>query len=377
MTFKRGFGLYVHWPFCQAKCPYCDFNSHVSNRVDHRAWSDALTQEIRRSKAEVPGQPLKSIFFGGGTPSLMEPDTVDRVISEARAAWSFANDIEITLEANPTSVEASRFAELADAGVNRVSIGVQSLNAEDLVRLGRLHSVDEARAAIEIANKHFSRVSFDLIYARQDQTLDAWNDELSEALELATGHLSLYQLTIEPGTAFGDRFERGRIGGLPDEDKSADMFNLTQSLTEAAGLKSYEVSNHAKPGEESRHNLIYWQGHDWVGVGPGAHGRYTLNGQRIATETHLSPDMWLAAVANGSGQSVRRVLSNKDAVEERLMMGLRLNRGVKLSECSEYSNKFNYLYEIGMLDIDNETDTVRATANGKLLLNAVIRELLT
>ncbi len=374
MTARRGFGLYVHWPFCQAKCPYCDFNSHVSAAVDHGAWTDAFRSEIARVRDDMPDATLDTIYFGGGTPSLMTPEMVDTIITTARSSWPCSNDLEITLEANPTSIEAEKFAGFAQAGVNRVSIGVQALNDADLKRLGRLHSADEAKRALDIANRYFDRVSFDLIYARQDQTLAQWEQELEKALTLATGHLSLYQLTIEPGTAFGDRFAKGGLKGLPHEDLAADMYALTQDLTRAAGLPDYEVSNHATPGNESRHNLIYWHGGDWLGIGPGAHGRFTSNGARIATETHLAPFKWLSAVGDGSGESGREHLSPQAATEERLMMGLRMTSGIEPDEFPEYYNKFNDLQEIGMLERSN--GRIRTTTEGRLVLNAVIRELL-
>ena len=374
MTERRGFGLYVHWPFCQAKCPYCDFNSHVVEKIDQNHWRDAFRKEVGRVQSDLPDRTLNTIFFGGGTPSLMTPETVDAVISAAREAWPFANDMEITLEANPTSIEAERFRGFLGAGINRVSIGVQALNNEDLRRLGRLHSADEARRAVELAKSIFPRVSFDLIYARQDQSLSDWESELTEALELAEGHLSLYQLTIEPGTAFGDRFAVGKLRGLPEEGLAADMFELTQDLTSRHGLHAYEVSNHAAPGHESQHNLIYWRGHDWLGIGPGAHGRFTFGERRIATESHSLPSDWLNAVSDGSGENVRTTLTEQDDVEERLMMGLRLEEGIKETKFSEYINKFNDLIEIGMLERPQER--VRTTPAGRRVLNAVVRELL-
>jgi putative oxygen-independent coproporphyrinogen III oxidase len=298
------FGLYVHWPFCQAKCPYCDFNSHVSSGIDHQKWSSAYISEIKRVSAETGPRILRSVFFGGGTPSLMEPATVAAILDAARAAWTCANDIEITLEANPTSIEASRFQAFRDAGINRVSVGIQALNDTDLKRLGRLHTAAEARVAFDVARSTFSRVSFDLIYARQEQTPDQWRRELREALDMAADHLSLYQLTIEPGTAFADRFAKGSLRGLPSEDAAADMFDITQEMCADVGLHAYEISNHARPGAESRHNLIYWRGGDWAGIGPGAHGRLTLNGRRWSTETELAPALWLERVTrHRSGQT--------------------------------------------------------------------------
>ena len=262
-----GFGLYIHWPFCQAKCPYCDFNSHVVAKIDQKAWQSAYLSEIERVGAETEGRVLRSVFFGGGTPSLMDPSVVDAILTKVRATWPIANDIEVTLEANPTSVEAGRFQGFRDAGVNRVSMGIQALNDRDLKALGRLHTASEAMAAFEIARGAFDRVSFDLIYARQGQSVQAWEAELKQALTLAVDHLSLYQLTIEEGTAFGDRFAAGKLRDLPDDDRAADMFALTQGICSDAGFQSYEVSNHARSGCESIHNKIYWRYGDYAGIG--------------------------------------------------------------------------------------------------------------
>ncbi|ALG88877.1 MULTISPECIES: radical SAM family heme chaperone HemW [Actibacterium] len=376
-----GFGLYIHWPFCQAKCPYCDFNSHVVASIDQKRWQRAYLSEIARVGAETEGRVLNSVFFGGGTPSLMEPALVAAILDKVRATWPQANDLEVTLEANPTSVEAGRFAGYREAGVNRVSLGVQSLNDDDLRRLGRLHSVAEARAAFDIARNTFDRLSFDLIYARQDQSLAAWRSELTEALCMANDHLSLYQLTIEEGTAFGDRYARGKLPGLPDEDNAGDMYFLTQELCEAAGMPAYEVSNHAKPGAESRHNLIYWRYGDYAGIGPGAHGRLTLGGRRFATETPLQPGAWMDAVENrGRGESLRAPLPLKDQGSEYVMMGLRLNEGISLSRYETLTgeplndNKINMLKEIEMVEIRG--DILRTTSSGRAVLNAILRDLL-
>ena len=284
-----GFGLYIHWPFCQSKCPYCDFNSHVAATIDQRRWRDAYLREIERLGAETPGRVLQTVFFGGGTPSLMDADVVADLLAAVRATWPMVNDPEITLEANPGSVEAGKFRAFREAGVNRVSMGVQALRDADLRRLGRLHSVAEARQAFDIARNCFDRVSFDLIYARQDQTLADWQAELREALSMAVDHLSMYQLTIEDGTAFGDRFARGGLKGLPDDDVQADMYAATQDICAEHGMPAYEVSNHARAGAESRHNLIYWRMGDYAGIGPGAHGRLTLNGRRWATVAPRAP----------------------------------------------------------------------------------------
>ncbi|TNC48200.1 coproporphyrinogen III oxidase [Rubellimicrobium rubrum] len=373
-----GFALYVHWPFCQAKCPYCDFNSHVARTIDQVRWARAYEAEIARAAREVPGRVLRSIFLGGGTPSLMEPETVEAVVGAARAAWGFSNDIEITMEANPTSVEAGRFRGYHAAGVNRLSLGVQALNDRDLRALGRLHSAEEAVQAFGMARDSFERVSLDLIYARQGQTPDDWAAELSQALGLAAGHLSLYQLTIEDGTAFGDRFAAGKLRGLPDEDRAADMWDITQRLTEAAGLPAYEVSNHAAPGQESRHNLVYWQGGDWVGIGPGAHGRLTVDGVRAAIETERTPGRWLQMVEqNGSGESQRENLRALEAAEERLMMGLRLAEGVEMDRLRMLDGlvgRTDSLADMGLVDI--REGRLCATTAGRPVLNAVLRELL-
>jgi putative oxygen-independent coproporphyrinogen III oxidase len=379
MPKSAGFGLYIHWPFCTAKCPYCDFNSHVSSSIDQGRWQNALLSELARSADETGPRVLNSVFFGGGTPSLMDPETVGLLINQARSLWSPSNDMEITLEANPTSVEAGRFQAFRDAGVNRVSVGVQSLNDRDLKALGRRHTSSEALDALEIAKNTFDRVSFDLIYARQNQSLSDWKAELLQALELATDHLSLYQLSVEAGTAFGDRFARGKLNGLPNEDLAADMFSLTQELTLNAGFPAYETSNHAKPGAESRHNLIYWRAGDWVGVGPGAHGRLTIDSQRIATETHLQPGVWLTSVETaGSGESARSEISPAEAAEEALLMGLRLAEGVDrelLVKLNISLSKVNSLVDFGVLECPG--NRARTTAKGRPVLNAILKDLLT
>ncbi len=375
-----GFGLYVHWPFCEAKCPYCDFNSHVSKKIDQKQWLNSYLDELRRSALDTPDRVLNTIFFGGGTPSLMHPDTVAAVIDEARGLWRPANDMEITLEANPGSVEAGRFAAYRDAGVNRISMGVQALYDDDLRRLGRIHSVAEARAAFDIARACFDRVSFDLIYARQHQTLAAWRAELSDALSMAVDHLSLYQLTIEEGTAFGDRYAVGKLRGLPEDDSAADMYLATQEICEAHGLPAYEVSNHARPGAESQHNLIYWRYGDYVGIGPGAHGRITRDGKKLATETYLSPNRWLQAVDQGSGEKERTELSPQDQANEYLMMGLRVSEGLDIDRFNSLSgqplpkSKLDHLTDIGM--IEEKDGRLIATQDGRAVLNSVIRELL-
>ncbi|MEL7211243.1 MAG: radical SAM family heme chaperone HemW [Pseudomonadota bacterium] len=376
-----GFGLYLHWPFCQAKCPYCDFNSHVSNDVDQRRWLKAFQSEIARYGDLTEGRVLNTIFFGGGTPSLMHPDTVAGILETARDTWTFANDIEISLEANPTSIEADKFKAFRDAGINRVSMGMQALNDADLKRLGRLHSVDDGKRAFEIARNSFDRVSFDLIYARQDQTLSAWEAELSEALSMAVDHLSLYQLTIEQGTAFGARYDRGLLRGLPDADTSADMYELTQTLCNDHGFPGYEVSNHAKNGAISKHNMIYWTYGDYIGIGPGAHGRVTVHGEKIATTTPLMPAAWLEQVeTQGSGDAWQQPVLDADQDVEKLLMGLRVNQGVdmtrleKLPKNPRFFNNINYLEELCLVETD--CGTLRVTEQGRPVLNAILRELL-
>ncbi|GLS86258.1 coproporphyrinogen III oxidase [Cypionkella aquatica] len=377
-----GFGLYLHWPYCESKCPYCDFNSHVEKHIDQKQWQRAYLSEIDRLGRETQGRILNSVFFGGGTPSLMSPDLVAAIIERIRATWPMSNDPEITLEANPGSVEAGRFRGFQQAGVTRVSMGMQAMNDEDLRKLGRKHSAIEARQAFEIARSCFDRVSFDLIYARQDQTLQAWREELGRALELAIDHLSLYQLTIEDGTAFGDRFAKGGLKGLPSEDLSAEMFETTQELCEKAGLPAYEVSNHARPGCESRHNLIYWRGGDYLGIGPGAHGRMTLAGERWATEAPKSPALWLGLVESGKTPELpRSLLTSDDHRLEYLLMSLRLGEGLDLARYQDIAGaalspaKLQNLTDIGMLTAKN--GRLQTTLNGRMVLNAVLRELAT
>ena len=323
--------LYIHWPFCLRKCPYCDFNSHVRSQVDHALWQESLLADMEREAGVAGGEKLDSIFFGGGTPSLMPPALVARLLERAEKLWGFAPAIEITLEANPSSVEAGNFADLAGAGVNRVSLGLQALDDAALQFLGRLHDVAEGLAALEVAQRHFARVSFDLIYARPGQSAAAWEAELARALSFGTGHLSLYQLTIEEGTRFATLAREGSLV-LPGEDEAADLFALTQEMTTAHGLPAYEVSNHARPGEESRHNLTYWRYQDYAGIGPGAHGRRGQNGQNVATVRHKKPENWLAAVARaGDGLAEARPLGAHEQAAEALMMGLRLAEGVDVA----------------------------------------------
>ena len=375
-----GFGLYIHWPFCQAKCPYCDFNSHVAATIDEPRWERAFLAEIDRCAELTAGRVLGSVFFGGGTPSLMAPRTVHALLERVRRRWTVANDLEVTLEANPTSVEAGRFAGYADAGVNRVSLGVQALDDGDLRRLGRLHTAAEARAAFEIARAQFGRVSFDLIYARQNQTPAAWRAELNAALALAVDHLSLYQLTVEPGTAFAARHAAGKLAGLPDEDRAVALWEITQEACAAAGLPGYEISNHAREGAQSRHNLVYWRYGDYAGIGPGAHGRLTLGRQRHATETHRMPARWLEAVETaGHGELGRVPIAARDQAEEYALLAMRLAEGLDRARLETLrgapipGEALDALRQDGLIGIAGPR--IVATGRGRLLLDHLIARL--
>ena len=378
-----GFGVYVHWPFCLAKCPYCDFNSHVADAIDQGRWRSALLAEIAHAAGRTPGGEVTSIFFGGGTPSLMAPETVAAAIAAIESAWGVAPGAEITLEANPTSVEAGRFAAYAQAGINRLSIGVQALDDDALLFLGRGHSAAEARAALALARRHFERTSFDLIYARPGQSVAAWRPELKEALDLAGGHLSLYQLTIEKGTPFYGAWRQGRLVP-PGEDLGARLYEVTQELCARAGYPAYEVSNHARPGEACRHNLTYWRYGDYVGVGPGAHGRVRRDGRRLATRRLRAPEAWLAAVEQqGHGGEADETLAPETQATEMLMMGLRLNEGVSRAgirerlggELEDFVSPpgLARLLESGHLRWRG--DYLQTTPKGRLVLDAVLAEL--
>ncbi|MDO6799847.1 radical SAM family heme chaperone HemW [Shimia thalassica] len=375
-----GFGLYIHWPFCEAKCPYCDFNSHVSREIDQSRWLRAYLQELDRVAEDTPDRVLNTVFFGGGTPSLMEPDVVAAILERVRRLWPTSNDMEVTLEANPGSVEATRFRGYRQGGVNRISMGIQALNNHDLKKLGRIHSVEEAIAAFDIARDTFDRVSFDLIYARQDQTLKQWEAELQQALSMAIDHLSLYQLTVEEGTAFGDRYERGKLRGLPADDLAADMYEMTEAICKEHGFEAYEVSNYAKPGYESRHNQIYWRYGDYAGIGPGAHARMTINGAKYAVENWRNPERWLAAVQDGTGENVRDIVDPEGQSIEFLLMGLRLNEGIDLSRYEGLAGhklneaKVDALREMGMIYTENQR--LKVKPKGRMVLNAVLSELL-
>ncbi len=374
-------GLYVHWPFCLSKCPYCDFNSHVRAKIDDATWAEALTRELRTIAARLDRRtPLASIFFGGGTPSLMPGATVAKIIATAEELFGFGPDIEITLEANPTSVDAARFRDYRAAGVTRASLGVQALNDQDLKALGRLHTVDEALRAVALAQATFPRASFDLIYARPQQTREAWAKELDRALSVGCTHYSLYQLTFEEGTPFHAALMRGTMKEL-DADHAAALYEFTQARMEAAGLPAYEISNHAKSGEESRHNLVYWRYGDYVGVGPGAHGRLTIAGDKIATATERQPEAWLKAVeAQGHGLDRWDRVTPEDQGTERLLMGLRLSEGVDLAAVETALGRplaparLDALRRQGV--VTNTNGRLRTTASGRLVLNAVLKNLL-
>lgn len=386
---EKPLSLYIHWPFCKSKCPYCDFNSHVREQVDQTAWHEALLRELRWYADQVRVRPLESIFFGGGTPSLMPPATVEALLQEAETLFGFTDGIEITLEANPTSVEVANFAALVRAGVNRFSLGVQSFEAEQLAFLGREHSADEAKQAIELAAKHAKRYSFDLIYALPGQTLTQWERQLQEALPLAGSHLSLYQLTIEPGTQFAHHHKAGRFV-MPEETMAADFYHMTQRLMEQAGLPAYEVSNHAAVGEASRHNVNYWRGGEYIGIGPGAHGRIrTVDAERMATYHLRSPEKWLAQIQEkGHGQQEVAMLSPLEQMEESVLMGLRLCEGLSVDwlpsayAAASFTEIWqpSYLEKLaaeGLIESDEGWRTLRPTMEGRLLLSSLTGALAT
>jgi oxygen-independent coproporphyrinogen-3 oxidase len=375
-----GFGIYIHWPFCRSKCPYCDFNSHVRERIDHARWRNALLGELEHYARDTQGRAVTSVFFGGGTPSLMEPETVAALIARVRELWPVTSDVEITLEANPTSVEIAKFRAFREGGVNRISLGVQSLIAGDLEFLGRQHDAAQALAAVEMAARTFDRFSFDLIYARPNQTLEQWRQELERALAFAAGHISLYQLTIEPGTQFEQAVARGDFQVL-DEERAAELYEATVARLGAAGLVDYEISNFARPGEESRHNLTYWRYGDYVGVGPGAHGRLTIGGDKFATRQHRAPEAWLELVErDGHATRQRDLIPRPERLNEMLMMGLRLKEGVPLARIEQESaqsfqhaldpSRLKRLIDGGFLTLSQ--DTLAATPSGRQRLDAVL-----
>jgi oxygen-independent coproporphyrinogen-3 oxidase len=375
------FGIYIHWPYCAAKYPYCDFNSHVRRTVSEERYLAAALREMAFYADFAPGRRVTSIFFGGGTPSLMSPQTAGRLLEAVASHWEIAADAEITLEANPSSVEAGRFADFRGAGINRVSLGIQSLSDTELRFLGRLHNAEEARAALAVARAHFARVSFDLIYARPGQSPAEWRAELTEALSLAEGHLSLYQLTIEPGTAFFALERAGKLH-IPESEEAAGLYEITQELTGAAGLPAYEISNHARPGEESRHNLLYWRYGEYAGVGPGAHGRLVSGGVRHALAARRDPGAWAMQVErDGHGLDRCEALSRVEEAEEMLLMGLRLAEGLRLDRLAALTGHridpaVLALYaETGLLSFAADGRILRATGEGRLLLNSLLEKL--
>ncbi|MBX3530571.1 MAG: coproporphyrinogen III oxidase [Rhizobiaceae bacterium] len=380
-----GFGVYVHWPFCAAKCPYCDFNSHVRHvAIDQERYAAALAAEMATMRERIGPRTVTSIFLGGGTPSLMKPQTVGAVLDAVAKNWTVPAGIEVTLEANPSSVEAERFRGYRDAGVNRVSLGVQALNDRDLKFLGRLHNVEQALGAIRLARETFPRLSFDLIYARPGQTLEAWDAELKQAIGYAVDHLSLYQLTIEEGTPFHALHSIGKIA-IPGPDHAADLYELTQKVTAAHGLPAYEVSNHAKPGAESRHNLVYWRYGEYAGIGPGAHGRFLEGdgegGKRIVTFTERTPETWLNLVeAKGHGVTGGEILSRSEEADEFLLMGLRLIEGIDLVRYEQLSGRPLSAKRLSVLLDERLVEPVgnsrlRATPSGMVVLDALVADL--
>jgi oxygen-independent coproporphyrinogen-3 oxidase len=378
---REPFGVYVHWPFCLSKCPYCDFNSHVRHGgVDETRFVRAFATEIAATAARVPGRTVSTIFFGGGTPSLMQPSSVQAILDEIAKHWSVAPDVEVTLEANPTSVEATRFRGYRAAGVNRVSLGVQALDDYSLKALGRLHSAREALDAVAVAKSIFERYSFDLIYARSGQTAEGWRAELERAIGEAAEHLSLYQLTIEPDTPFHALFKAGKLT-VPDEDLARGLFDLTQEVCAAHGLPAYEVSNHARPGAECRHNLVYWRGHDYAGLGPGAHGRLTIDGRRFATATERRPEAWAMRVeSTGTGLVTDETLTREERADEFLLMGLRLAEGIDPSRYQAIAGRtlderrVSLLSQEGAVELTDD-GRLRVTKSGFPVLDAVVADL--
>lgn len=378
---EPGFGVYVHWPFCMAKCPYCDFNSHVRHIApDQKRIARAFVTEIETTAARTGKRTVNSIFFGGGTPSLMEPATVETILNAISKNWSVSENAEITMEANPTSVEAERFSAYRSAGVNRISLGVQALNDEDLRFLGRMHSVDQALKAVDLARNTFPRLSFDLIYARPNQTPDAWGKELERAIGFAADHLSLYQLTIEPDTPFFKLFHAGKFP-MPDEDTSVALYQTTHAICDAHGMPAYEISNHAREGAECRHNLIYWRYGEYAGIGPGAHGRLVSGNVRFATEMEKMPETWLDRVEKfGHGWILDDPLTLEQQGDEYLLMGLRLKEGIDLERFESLSQRsldpgrLKDLVGHGMIEVV-EGKRVRATREGFFVLDAVVADL--
>lgn len=379
---SKPLAVYVHWPFCVSKCPYCDFNSHVVQQIDIEQWTAAYLNELNFSHEQTPKHVVKTIFFGGGTPSLMPPVLMETIINKVQSLWACSEDLEITFEANPTSVESEKFKAFRSAGANRVSIGIQAFNDHDLKFLGRPHNLAEGIAAIEIAHRAFSRVSFDLIYARPHQTLEGWTQELETAIKYAPTHISLYQLTIEPGTAFHTMFNRGDFP-LPDEGLSSDLYEATGDILNRHRFQAYEVSNYARPGEECRHNLMYWRYNDYVGIGPGAHGRITLDTIKYAKRRHRAPQLWLdACLSKSHGQHEISPLSSHEELTELMLMGMRLADGVKLDRFIQIAKKtpdnmFGLRWQklISESLLEERTGWIVATSKGRLKLNGILEYL--
>lgn len=379
---EAGFGVYIHWPFCASKCPYCDFNSHVRiGGVDEPRFLAAFRRELRTTRERIGRRTVNSIFIGGGTPSLMQPATVGGILDEIGHLWAIDTNAEVTLEANPSSVEAGRFRGYRAAGVNRVSLGVQALRDADLKQLGRLHSVTEAKAAIAVASSTFERFSFDLIYARTGQSVDAWRAELGEALDLSGGHLSLYQLTIEEGTPFAALHAAGKLQ-VPDGEQASLLYELTNEMTAAQGLPAYEISNHASRGEESRHNLLYWRYGEYAGIGPGAHGRLIVGQNRLATMTERAPERWVEAVeARGDGLIATEPLSREEQADEALLMGLRLDEGIDIDRLERIGGMrpsqtvISELVEQDQIAVLDDGRRIRVTPSGRMVLNELVLRL--
>ena len=379
------FGVYIHWPFCLSKCPYCDFNSHVSDHIDQESWRQAYQKEIEYTASMVPDHIVTSIYFGGGTPSLMEPKTVEYILEQVSKNWRHANNVEITLEANPTSIEQQKFQDFREAGINRVSVGVQALNDKDLKFLGRQHSSTEAKKALEVAYNTFDRVSFDLIYARPDQTKTEWEKELHEALSLAkAGHLSLYQLTIEPGTAFETMYQRKEFS-IPNDELGGELYEMTGDICAKYGLENYEISNYAQKGEESRHNLTYWQYEDYAGIGPGAHGRLTVNNEKLAMRTHRAPKIWLENVSkNKHAYHPFTKIDQQERTIECLLMGLRTEEGIPLKKLEkEGGDKWDVVLDKKKLEelrragyISQTQDSLKLSNQGRQRLNKVLEQII-
>jgi len=376
-----GFGIYIHWPYCLSKCPYCDFNSHVADSVDHDQWAQAFVTELKYYAEKTRDKTVSSIFFGGGTPSLMAPQTVETIITSISTLWKTTRDLEITLEANPTSIENDKLSAFKTAGINRVSIGIQSLDNKQLKFLGRQHNAQEALDAVEIAAKLFNRYSFDLIYARPKQTLESWQEELQHALQFSNGHLSLYQLTIEKGTAFYTQHQRGDFV-IPKDDHGAALYELTQEIMTKAGLPAYEISNHASPGQESRHNLTYWRYGDYIGIGPGAHGRLTLDTEKYGTRAHRAPSIWLDKVSQQNhGAHPFEKITPSEQISELVMMGLRLNEKIYFERLSDITghppisrDRLKQLAQEGYLTVTEAY--FQSTPQGWQRLNALLKYLL-